>query len=139
MEQAGGKNPHDRLIDCVRNGLWGIGFSMKNYFIRSQPCGSVACISGFAGFLLDKTDTEVLEDGVDSLKEFLGVGERDAKLMAYVMSPGKNGGGKSIDIALEDVSAEQAARMLEIHRDTGEVDWESAIAAFPAESATETA
>ena len=141
MEQANGKNPHDRLIDCVRNGMGSIQFNMKHYFApgHGHPCGSVACISGFAGFMLGKTSNRVMEDGIDSLVEFLGVGVPDAKLMAYAMAPCPPGmsGGRSIGVELEDITADQAIKMLEIHRDTGKVDWPAAMAATLPESATQ--
>ena len=144
MEKVNGKkNPHDRLIDCVRNGTGSIHgpirFSMKHYFNIGHPCGTVACISGFAGLMLGKTSNRVMEDGIDSLVEFLGVSVPDAKLMAYAMAPCPPGmsGGRSIGVELEDITADQAIKMLEIHRDTGKVDWPAAIAAFPPESATQ--
>ena len=128
---AGIPNPHDRLIHVLRNGLdigddWPVDFNMCNFASRTErkgECGTAACIAGFAGLLTGSGRIVVERMGAASLVDFLGISFEDADRMAYPH------GAYPDEDRLRKITAEQAIRMLEIHRDTGKVDWSSALEA----------
>ena len=128
-------NPHDRLIHVLRNGLeiegdgWPVVFRMTSFAERARiksECGTVACIAGFAGLMLSGGRDETEEMGEYSLVDFLGVAPDEADRMAF-----PDRGAYPEERHLMDVTADQAIKMLEIHRDTGKVDWKAAFAAIP--------
>ena len=123
------KGPHDRLIECLQHGADNnddyVRFNMNSYYNPAgiHECGTTACIAGFACILMGINDPdEISEIGGDSLIDFLGVSEDEADDMAHARS-------ESRQIDLCEVRAKHAIRMLEIHRDTGKVDWAAAMEA----------
>ncbi len=96
-----------------------------SYFRRHQSkhaCGSACCIGGWCQFLFPN------EEYV-SLQEAFGRIVDDDELRTAVCYP--NGIYLDDDVMLNPMKAtvEQAITMLEILRDTGEVDWQTAMTA----------
>ena len=133
---------HDRLITAIRNGVeidsapvrgWRkVHFDMTDFFrpdMRTHDCGTAACIAGYASVLLGRTWKQIEESTADDMRADLGevlgldpersTPDRHALLeMTTMLESG---------IPMAKVRAEHAINMLEIHRDTGKVDWKRAM------------
>ena len=126
-------NPHDRLIHVLRNGMRindgsgkPVGFSMVHYCVPGNAgnarteCGTAACIAGFASLLLGADRCVARKMGPYSLMVFLKVSLGEALAMSNPPLDHR---------AFDEITADQAIEMLEIHRDTGIVNWDSALEA----------
>ena len=128
MEPDPEPGPHDRLIEAIRNGIEYEGnpvrFDMSNFcetlYEGETACGTAACIAGYAKILIRQETGKDVDDEF-ALEEYLGVSREEAELIAYADdgSRSKHGG----PMRLRDITAEEAIRMLEIHRDSLRVDW----------------
>ena len=111
------------LINAVRDGIPGVQFSMDDFLARDESCMTAACIAGHAAILWNEGvvplwNEDVVPEfaGVDALVAYLGISYEDALSIAI---PKLN--------RSYDATSEQAARLLEMYRDTGKIDWRRAL------------
>ena len=110
----------DRLIAQI-NGSTEVGFNMSSFTpVGNLPdqrnnfeCETVCCIAGHVALMLDKP--VLPEEGwLWNIKKFLDIDERDAEELCLPENPGR---------LYIDITVEQATRVLENLKVTGEVDW----------------
>jgi hypothetical protein len=92
----------------------------------SRGCGTVACIAGHAAVLALNGGRPLNKwDVFDIASDYLGIRRLDQNELFYAYSLPNGSLGK--------IHPEQAIRALEILRDTGEIDWQTAISSTETE------
>jgi len=113
------------LADLLRgldntNPEGGIGFDMRldwwSMIASNHPCGSACCIGGWVQHSNPNTREMTLEQAVKTLAPYLAYDEVEMLCFPRLKSPAW------------DATPQQAARAVEILRDTGKCDWDRAMA-----------
>lgn len=88
-----------------------------------DSCGTVACLSGWAGLLSGK---ELGEARVETLEYFLDIPYEDAEALAMGREYDEDA-DEHRDLSLRDITAEQALGMLKYYFDNQVVKWPKAV------------
>lgn len=101
-----------------------VGFNMVTFFDDDvsdnlDNCDTVACLAGWAAIVAKEDPRDA---GIETLANFLDISLRDARQLAYALTP-KNQDNTFGPPHMNSITPEEALRVLEHLRDYEEVDW----------------